>query len=100
MKAPLILVHDVGTTSSKSCLYRLDDRLELVETAFEEYPLYVMHLYGDNSLDRLLQEGIEAGAGSAVAAPSPDPQWACTVFAVLNGEGDRLLGRNFDWFNR
>ncbi|MBZ0279999.1 MAG: FGGY-family carbohydrate kinase [Anaerolineae bacterium] len=37
-----ILVHDVGTTRSKSCLYRLDSSLELIATAFEEYPLYVM----------------------------------------------------------
>jgi xylulokinase len=38
----LILVHDVGTTSSKSCLYRLSDRLEVLATALEEYPLYVL----------------------------------------------------------
>ncbi|MBI5928728.1 MAG: FGGY-family carbohydrate kinase [Chloroflexi bacterium] len=37
-----ILVHDIGTTHSKSCLYRLDQSLELVATALEEYPLYVM----------------------------------------------------------
>ncbi len=42
MTAPLILVHDVGTTSSKSCLYRLGDRLEIVETVIEDYPLYVL----------------------------------------------------------
>jgi xylulokinase len=38
----LILVHDIGTTSSKSCLYRLGSQLELVAKAIEEYPLYVM----------------------------------------------------------
>lgn len=37
-----ILVYDVGTTSAKCCLYRLGDRLEIWETALEEYPLYVM----------------------------------------------------------
>ncbi|MBN1122619.1 MAG: FGGY-family carbohydrate kinase [Anaerolineae bacterium] len=37
-----ILVHDVGTTGNKSCLYRMGDRLELVDSALEEYPLYVM----------------------------------------------------------
>ncbi|MFN8528825.1 MAG: FGGY-family carbohydrate kinase [Anaerolineae bacterium] len=42
MSQSLILVHDVGTTSSKSCLYRLGDHLELVETALEEYPIYVL----------------------------------------------------------
>lgn len=39
---PLILVHDVGTTSSKTCLYRLGQHLEILMTALEEYPLYVL----------------------------------------------------------
>jgi xylulokinase len=38
----LILVHDVGTTSSKSCLYRLGVQLELVAKSIQEYPLYVL----------------------------------------------------------
>ncbi|HEX2906390.1 MAG TPA: FGGY-family carbohydrate kinase [Phototrophicaceae bacterium] len=42
MNPPLVLVHDIGTTGSKSCLYRLGERLELVEMAIEEYPLYVL----------------------------------------------------------
>lgn len=42
MNNPLILVHDVGTTSSKSCLCRIGERLEIVATALEEYPLYVL----------------------------------------------------------
>src|SRR5688500_4477960 len=40
--ATYVLVHDVGTTSSKTCLYRCDGLLELIGTALEEYPLYVM----------------------------------------------------------
>ncbi|MBL8120185.1 MAG: carbohydrate kinase, partial [Anaerolineae bacterium] len=42
MNNPLILVHDIGTTSSKSCLYRIGERLEILATALEEYPLYVL----------------------------------------------------------
>jgi len=38
----LILVHDIGTTSSKSCLYRLGDQLEIVAQAYEEYSLYMV----------------------------------------------------------
>ena len=37
-----ILAHDIGTTSNKTCLFRLEDRIELVETAVEEYPLYTL----------------------------------------------------------
>lgn len=42
MNTALVLVHDIGTTSSKSCLVRLGERLEIVATASEEYPLYVL----------------------------------------------------------
>lgn len=37
-----VLVHDVGTTSVKSCVYRLDGSLSLAGSALEEYPLYVL----------------------------------------------------------
>lgn len=40
-----VLVHDIGTTSSKTCLYQLGERLVLIQKALEEYPLYVL----DNS---------------------------------------------------
>ena len=42
MNDPLILVHDIGTTSSKSCLYRLGEHLEILATALQEYPLHVL----------------------------------------------------------
>lgn len=43
MKEPVyVLVHDVGTTGNKSCIYRLGDQIELVTAALVEYPLYVM----------------------------------------------------------
>lgn len=35
-----ILAHDVGTTGNKSCLYRVDDRIELIDSCLAEYPLY------------------------------------------------------------
>lgn len=66
----------------------------------DDYPLYVMHLYGDYGLDRFLQEGVEADAISLPRVQELDPQWACSVFAALNGNGDLWLGRNFDWYNR
>ncbi len=37
-----VLVHDIGTTRNKSCLYRIGDHLELIATGVEEYPLYVL----------------------------------------------------------
>ncbi|MBP7584692.1 MAG: FGGY-family carbohydrate kinase [Spirochaetes bacterium] len=40
MHSTYILAHDVGTTGNKSCLYRLGDRIELVDSHLAEYPLY------------------------------------------------------------
>jgi hypothetical protein len=66
----------------------------------DDYPLYVMHVYGDYGLDDPLDGGTQAaGHWQPLKAEWPRP-WACTVFAVLNPESDLLLGRNFDWFNR
>ena len=36
----LILTHDMGTTANKSCLYRLGDKLELIDSFLVEYPTY------------------------------------------------------------
>ena len=37
-----ILTHDVGTTSSKSCLYRAGKQIELVDSAMADYALYTL----------------------------------------------------------
>ncbi len=35
-----VLAYDTGTTGNKSCLYRIRDRIELVDSFLTEYPLY------------------------------------------------------------
>ena len=37
-----ILVHDVGTTANKACLYRVSKALELVDSYVVEYPIYIL----------------------------------------------------------
>jgi xylulokinase len=37
-----ILVHDVGTTANKACLYRVSETLELVTSHVVEYPVYIL----------------------------------------------------------
>jgi xylulokinase len=37
-----ILVHDVGTTGNKACLYRVSQKLELIDSHVVEYPIYVL----------------------------------------------------------
>jgi xylulokinase len=40
MAATYILAHDVGTTGNKSCIYKITDKIELVDSYLVEYPLY------------------------------------------------------------
>lgn len=37
-----ILVHDVGTTSNKACLYLIGETLELISSHIAEYPVYIL----------------------------------------------------------
>ncbi len=66
----------------------------------DDHPLYVMHLYGSYELDEYLQDGLRSRGGSSATAQAANLAWACTVFAALNQEGEALLGRSFDWYNR
>jgi xylulokinase len=40
MAETYVVTHDVGTTGNKSCIYRISDRIELVDSSLVEYPLY------------------------------------------------------------
>jgi hypothetical protein len=66
----------------------------------DDYPLYVMHLYGDYGFDEFLKEGVQAEHTLPPAENAYAGTWGCSVFAALYPGGDLLLGRNFDWFNR
>ncbi|MFC1996404.1 FGGY-family carbohydrate kinase [Chloroflexota bacterium] len=37
-----ILVHDVGTTGNKACLYQVSETLELISSHVVEYPVYIL----------------------------------------------------------
>jgi hypothetical protein len=66
----------------------------------DAYPLYVLHLYGDYDLEGLLRQGIQIPTAAPGAEVAMAPAWACSVFAAQSADGERLLGRNFDWYNR
>jgi len=36
-----ILAHDIGTTGDKTCLYKIGNKLELINSRLEEYPLFM-----------------------------------------------------------
>jgi hypothetical protein len=66
----------------------------------DDYPLYVMHRYGDYEFDEYLQVGLQANAGRPTAGRGRAGQWACSCFSTLNEDGQAIFGRNFDWYNR
>jgi hypothetical protein len=66
----------------------------------DDYPLYVMHRYGYYEFDEYLQVGLQANGGRATAARERVGQWACSCFSTVNEDGQAILGRNFDWYNR
>jgi hypothetical protein len=62
----------------------------------DDYPLYVMNYHGGYLPELFLNVGSpeeipQEGSGLANSE-------ACTCFAALNPEGDRIFGRNFDWY--
>lgn len=65
----------------------------------DDYPLYVMHSYGDYGFDDLLEarEQRLAGASRAPFTSGACPAWACTCFAAASPDGEPLFGRSFDW---
>jgi hypothetical protein len=84
---PVVLLRDQAR--SLASLQRVD-----------EYPLYVLHLYGDYGLEGLLRWGIQPPGGTPQPEAGTALPWACSAFAAQTVDGDRILGRNFDWHNR
>jgi hypothetical protein len=62
-----------------------------------DFPLYVMHYYGDYGFrESLRQRTAERRDERAVEAEAFAP-WGCTCFAALSPAGDKVVGRTFDW---
>ncbi len=58
---PFILAYDLGTTGNKSCLYRITERIELVDSYLAEYPLYTT---GDGGAEQRADDWWGAVCGS------------------------------------
>jgi hypothetical protein len=70
-----------------------DDQIATLNSLqqINDYPLYTMHYVGDYA------DPVEALEASAFDIETESPGWACSLFAALADEHDRLFGRNFDW---
>jgi hypothetical protein len=62
----------------------------------DDHPLYVMRYIGPYTSDLLLRTGVEEDIYESLRQMAM-PE-ACTCFAGLSAEGDRVFGRNFDWY--
>ncbi len=65
----------------------------------DDHPLYVMRYHGDYDLERRLQGNPSPSSRQLSAWQGVNRAWACTCFAVLSEGSDKLLGRNFDWYD-
>ena len=41
MTETYVVTHDVGTTGNKSCVFRIGETIELIDSCLVEYPLYI-----------------------------------------------------------
>ena len=63
----------------------------------DDFPLYTMRFYGDYDLPEY-NPGMSHRENTWHKIPSDTlTQWACTCFAAKTGQGNQILGRNFDW---
>lgn len=67
-------------------------------TQVDDFPLYVMHYYGD--YDLIDGQAVPAGSVGAErdAAPAGFEQ-GCTCFSAPGRGGEAVFGRNFDWYD-
>jgi hypothetical protein len=63
----------------------------------DDFPLYVMHYYGDYGFKELLRQRTAERQDEPAVAPDLFAPWACTCFAALGPAADKVFGRNFDW---
>ena len=97
MKKRWLVLIGVLTLGTIGLVARLLSRGVLSLRRIDEHPLYVMRYAGDYGFDEYLESGVYPGE-TAAARTQGMVDWGCTVFATLSGDGERLLGRNFDWY--
>jgi hypothetical protein len=66
----------------------------------DDFPFYEMHYLGDYGFAEYLERGGGAvEGGNLYRSTHVDQRWACTGFAALGEAGEKLVGRNFDWYH-
>lgn len=89
-----VSVTAISTSAQEENLTEQDRQTLASLKKIDDFPLYEMHYYGDYEFDGFLKHGLGPVTQSQ---PPPQPNWACTCFATLRADADKLFGRNFDW---
>jgi hypothetical protein len=66
----------------------------------DDYPLYTMRYFGTYTGRAASNADGLTDLSQPTVVPAPTncrAAWGCSLFAALGDEGNRLLGRNFDW---
>ena len=79
------------------------DQLQTLNTfkKIDESPLFEMRYSHDYNFDKFLKKGITSDFLNTLRISSNKEnkdKFACTCFASLNVEGNKIFGRNFDWY--
>lgn len=89
-----ILVHDVGTTGNKACLYRVGQTLELVDSHVAEYPVYVLENGGvEQKVDEWWQ-AIAQSTRQVLQTSGIDPQTIRGLAFCAQMQGVVLVDKN------
>jgi hypothetical protein len=98
MRKLWIILAGLLTIGVVSYLIRTFTRGPLSLRRLDDHPFYVMRYNGDYGFAEYLRTG-EYPALPVTPTEQAEPEdWSCSVFAALSPAGDRLLGRNFDWY--
>ena len=62
-----------------------------------DFPLYVMRYQGDYGFSEFIDSASAQHSLELHLPAEQEEPWACTGFAALSPQGDKVFGRNFDW---
>ncbi len=102
-----IIAYDFGTTGLKACLFRIDERMELLESAYGKYNLYVLENGGveqdaDEWWDAMCEATSELISESGIAPEQIDGISFCSMMQglVLVDENAKALRRPMSYMDQ
>lgn len=80
-----------------------EDQIKSLNTfkKIDDYPVYIMNYYGDYEFSDYLNKGkqFKDSANTSYIGDEDKIYDACSCIAALNDDGEKLLGRNLDYYS-